>query len=625
MPRLPPLSEGQRELLAQLPGWAKENRCAKMRLRAALKICNVGTMAQLRALTEEHIETCIQNCSHKRKVMTRFILRNVLSRMGCGDIGGHANPQQQAQSEALSGQSLSDQERAIALAGLVVLQIDKLEGLQRLSTNTMLERISEQDDMDAAVRAVSLLRKLAGHGVPLTRRMVQSWKRYNEPYLAVAEVEWLEQNPNEESHYLAFRVAFQKHLSGACGLPDKGPHSQLWWQIVHACEIATTLAVPRGWQNLHEVKVDEAMEVTAGLVMRGLGRKNSLLGQRRQTRRTDAGKWEPGRDLCRTFGTACLRLLRFWAVPTWDHAKTVTLWRMVSQRLPVSVQDLPHTRDAVTLDEMKRLEESARTPRERLIIILMCRLGMRIGAVRHLRIAGVVEDFTELPRDGAAWTIRRLIQGSDKGNRVNQWDTMFEPLVNRELESYVNEHWRPSYEDWIEDGGQRRLFNGYLFPGRDAGAKMSSHSFQKLAKKVFVRAGISGSRAHPHAIRKGVVTALLQAGNPLTSVAKFVHHSNSSVTENSYDKRTYEQVVEKMVLPLEWEKEQPGSEDIDDMAGALDDAPASVGTGDTTRAAMALLEEMGKNEVLQQELNMAKSLFTADQMQRWLALTNQSL
>lgn len=139
-----------------------------------------------------------------------------------------------------------------------------------------------------------------------------------------------------------------------------------------------------------------------------------------------------------------------------------------------------------------------------------------------------------------------------------------------------------------------------------------------MVGKVFRAAGIDPDRAHCHALRKGVVTALLLAGNPITAVSKFVHHSNSVVTEQHYDKRTYTQVVDNMVLPLEWERDQHDEENLVGPADRpLADPVARSETGDTTRAAIALYEEIQKNEMLHNQLQVARSLLTVQQLEEW--------
>ena len=167
---------------------------------------------------------------------------------------------------------------------------------------------------------------------------------------------------------------------------------------------------------------------------------------------------------------------------------------------------------------------------------------MRIGAVCGLRLAGILVGFDGLQppssSSGGAWAVRRFISGQDKGSRINEWDVRFDPAVHAALEGYVNEVWRPRHAHWIERDGRMRLVNGFLFPSQyvtgHAERSVSVHTLSCMVKAVLARAGVTGPHAHCHGFRKGVVTELLRAGNPLYAVSRFVHHRSTAVTESSY-------------------------------------------------------------------------------------------
>ena len=169
---------------------------------------------------------------------------------------------------------------------------------------------------------------------------------------------------------------------------------------------------------------------------------------------------------------------------------------------------------------------------------------MRIGAVCGLRLAGLLVGFDGLQpplssTSTVAWEVRRFISGKDKGNRINEWHVRFDPTVHAELERYVNDVWRPRYARWIERDQRMRLVNGFLFPSQyvtgHAERSVSVHTLSCLVKAVLARAGVRGPHAHCHGFRKGVVTELLRAGNPLYAVSRFVHHRSTAVTESSYN------------------------------------------------------------------------------------------
>jgi hypothetical protein len=137
---------------------------------------------------------------------------------------------------------------------------------------------------------------------------------------------------------------------------------------------------------------------------------------------------------------------------------------------------------------------------------------------------------------------------------------------------------------------------------------------RKIVMGMLHRAGIQGPRAHPHAFRKGVVTALLKSGNSLQAVSRFVHHKSTQVTERSYDKRTYAEVVEHMIIPLQWERQH---EEEAEPASCTQDATTESTTSHNRTAAAALLAEMEENDTLRTQNQILLSLLSPELRQQF--------
>ena len=171
------------------------------------------------------------------------------------------------------------------------------------------------------------------------------------------------------------------------------------------------------------------------------------------------------------------------------------------------------------------------------------------------------------------WVVSNTISAVDKGSNINQWFLDKFPGVLSAIDEYLHNVWRPTYEEWGCTGNtsHMRLKEGRLFPPVRAiyraqvTGRRHSASVTIVVKEVLQRIGVDGPRAHAHAFRKGVVTELLRAGNPINTVSAFVHHKNTSITEKAYDKRKSEELLEKMVLPIGWEAM------IEDTAAVMDD------------------------------------------------------
>ena len=170
-----------------------------------------------------------------------------------------------------------------------------------------------------------------------------------------------------------------------------------------------------------------------------------------------------------------------------------------------------------------------------------------------------MHDYHSLRPKLPEWEISDPIVGLDKNKQINKWFIGSFPVVESALKDYIKQYWRPKYEKWNESvDGTPNLSEEWLFPpcariGIQNTTKRNKDALLKMVKSIMTRAGISGPKAHAHAIRKGVVTELLRAGNTLKTVSTFVHHKSTIVTERSYDKRSQAEILEKMVLPVYWE------------------------------------------------------------------------
>lgn len=308
--------------------------------------------------------------------------------------------------------------------------------------------------------------------------------------------------------------------------------------------------------------------------------------------------------------------------------------RMIEEKLPVVMLDsLPPVNDALTPDEIERAIAACENLKERLILVLLGRLAMRVGAIVHLRLAGVIENINQLSPDMERWVISKQISSTDKTSRgkarqVNSWSLEKFPIVWETLDEYINVYWRPRYEKWYRQGdGAPMLTEGWVFPpNADRTIQLESGRsitfITEIIKRVLKRIGVVGHRAHPHAFRKGVATELMRTGNPLKTVSVFLHHKSTAVTEQAYDKRSNEELLDKMVLPIGWEKvvlDATGTEE-DQGDGTKDGATSSTMGSAQIRmmtAAMGLMERMNHTK---KKMEIMMSLLTPEMVEQYEAL-----
>ena len=280
----------------------------------------------------------------------------------------------------------------------------------------------------------------------------------------------------------------------------------------------------------------------------------SLVSMNRTTRSSDKVKNKPGVGILKTIGRACELLQRVYRIK--GEVRCPFLFKKLQHMFSSSIQipDLNICKyNVVTAaDVANALRATENDTTNHLLMLLLCRLGMRIGAVTNLRIAGVVLDV----KPGRKWQIRRHISGIDKGSQVNSWDTHLVSSVHRTLQTYIREVWQPTYEIWNVD--KSRLVNGYVFPSPQLYAKKDKPNtcLALRVRKILCQAGVDSFSAHPHACRKAFCTELLRAGNKVEHVARAMHHKNANTTLTSYDKRTDEEILANLRIPDGWKTEQ---------------------------------------------------------------------
>ena len=190
---------------------------------------------------------------------------------------------------------------------------------------------------------------------------------------------------------------------------------------------------------------------------------SSLLSMKRGHRNGEA--LDPWRGMVGAYHRALMFLVGFLQLPI-DGLISVPELRQKAKRLPVPCDSLtqPPVDDALTLEEMDQALAQCVDIHERMIMLFLRPLGMRIGAVANLRISGVVNDYQCLKPGMDRWVVTSVIAAHDKGDAINQWFIEPFPVVRECLDQYVNEWWRPHHEAWEGNDDVMRLTQCLLFP-----------------------------------------------------------------------------------------------------------------------------------------------------------------
>jgi len=157
-------------------------------------------------------------------------------------------------------------------------------------------------------------------------------------------------------------------------------------------------------------------------------------------------------------------------------------------------------------------------PQHVLLLTLLREIGLRAGAIRHMRYHDLVDKHHKP---------LHVCRVREKGNVFRQFVTG--PNLKRTIVTYIRwieVHYTPKKVD---------LTKLYLFSPTDSMyTPLSASTLSSWLLKYSSEAGIFGVRVHPHAFRHTIVGKLMDAGNSLEVVSKFMGHSNTNTTAKHY-------------------------------------------------------------------------------------------
>jgi hypothetical protein len=183
----------------------------------------------------------------------------------------------------------------------------------------------------------------------------------------------------------------------------------------------------------------------------------------------------------------------------WSH------WRPISRReanyRPPKRQRL---RDRFTDSEILRMQQCAMAdPFAQGLLTFVLHTGCRTGAVCHLLVRDVQDPVDRMRILG---TVR------EKGGVVRCF--CIDPILAEAL------------------GEAIRCNRGsdYVFPANGGVHRRNKSQNAAWLQQLCQRAGVSGSHVHMHAIRRTVISRLLDCGNTLSAVSSWIGHSSPTMT-----------------------------------------------------------------------------------------------
>lgn len=192
-------------------------------------------------------------------------------------------------------------------------------------------------------------------------------------------------------------------------------------------------------------------------------------------------------------------------------------------------------KNILTRDEIERMEDRARSPRDQLIVRVLGDTGVRVGELTKLRVDDLVL------RDR-----RRYLHVRGKGD-LDRLVPIIDPSVWRRLQRFV----RARHEDTVTD----RLFLGLK---RRAGGQeleaLTESGVQQMIRVVAKEAAIM-KRVHPHLFRYSAATWMRTRGLDALTIARVMGWTSLRMLQRIYDQSTPADDYDAMLRHLRSEGE----------------------------------------------------------------------
>ena len=195
----------------------------------------------------------------------------------------------------------------------------------------------------------------------------------------------------------------------------------------------------------------------------------------------------------------------------------------------------PMVRRTYTDAEMDRMMEACKSdPKATLMLVLLREVGLRARALAHLRYFSLVDEAHEprrvcsVPEKGQA--LRHFVASARLSEAIRRYYGFLRPLVDEAL------------------GG--RYADAFVFAGKDLAKPVCRNMLWTYVRRAAAAGGVTDVRVHPHAFRHTIVGQLIDAGNPMELVSKYMGHKSVDVTSNSYHVANVQELHDRINNPF---------------------------------------------------------------------------
>jgi len=183
----------------------------------------------------------------------------------------------------------------------------------------------------------------------------------------------------------------------------------------------------------------------------------------------------------------------------------------------------------LTKDDLEKLHSVAVSDvLDELFFMLLLTTGMRIGGFVNLKCSDVAD------LQNGCWQIKDEGKTREKGNKIFTF--------------HIHSRVRELLYIWLNKRRSLAAMSDYIFPGRHD-VHISTESLRSRFRKMCRKAGIQGTRAHPHALRHSFSHILFDLGNSPDTVAKLINHSSVATTQKYYLRESAAEAANKAIMP----------------------------------------------------------------------------
>jgi len=216
------------------------------------------------------------------------------------------------------------------------------------------------------------------------------------------------------------------------------------------------------------------------------------------------------------------------------HASALCLRKLLRQVDNIRDPADPMTRRTYRVEEVDAMLASCKSDSKlTLLLLILSEVGLRLAALRHLQYCDLVDETNEP---------RHICSVLEKGRARRNF------VTSDRLKDAIRTHLaRASDAVPLEECQIGKL---YVFSEVDPTVPVSPPTITCWLRKLAQAAGVTEINVHPHAFRHTIVGRLMDAGNSLEVVSKYMGHKSLDTTSTHYWVANVQELHESLNNPM---------------------------------------------------------------------------